>query len=169
MYDILLVFSWWSYFICRTCSLGCWSPRATSTPATSPLAAMLILSLIFWRRADSTCCVSRSAAHIFHCTEIKKTSHNSAMSSPTLYMNIWAITITLFFKIQRNLEAFSHSFLWGHFQLWLCYCSSICAAIETVHLFKVFQHSYFSAFLPFQLFKSSSLSLSSFSFRFMFS
>ena len=68
---ILLAFSWWSYFRCKTYTFGCRSPRVTSTPAALPKTAMLILSLGFWRRADSTCFVSRSAAVIFHSPEIK--------------------------------------------------------------------------------------------------
>ena len=34
-----------------------------------------------------------------------------------------------FSKITEGWEAFFHSFLWGHFHLRLCYCSSICAVI----------------------------------------
>ena len=115
---------------------------------------MLILSLHFWRRADSTCFVSHSAALIFHSTEIKKTSQSSALSPITQYINILAITIIFFSpRIAEVWQVFPHSFLWGHFQLWPCYCSSICAARGTVHIFKLLQLSYFSAFQPFQLFQ----------------
>ena len=68
------------------------------------------------------------------------------MSSVTQYINILPITFNFFKKSQDFGKHFSLSFLWTHFQLWLCYCSSI--------FFKLFQPSYFSAFLPFQLFKS---------------
>ena len=95
---------------------------------------MLILSLNFWRRADSARFVSRSGALIFHSTE--KTSQSSAMSSVTQYIHILLITITFLSRMAEVSEAFSHSFLWGHFHLWFCYCSSISAAREIVHLYK---------------------------------
>lgn len=38
------------------------------------------------------------------------------------------------------------SFLWGHFQLKLCYCSSICEARESVHLKKLYVPSYTTDF-----------------------
>ena len=78
---------------------------------------MLILSLNFWRRAGSTCFVSRSGAIIFHSTEIKKTSHSSAMSPVTHFRNILLISITFLSRIAGICEAFPHSFLWRHFQL----------------------------------------------------
>ena len=75
------------------------------------------------------------------------------MSPVTQYLNILAIITKFFSKMAGVCEAFSYSFLWGNLQLWLCDCSSICAARESVDLFKLFQPSYFSSFLPFQLFQ----------------
>ena len=113
---------------------------------------MLILGLNFWR-ADGTCFIFSSGVLIFHSTEITTTSQSSAMSPLTQYIHILPITILFFSKMAGVWEVFSHSFLWAHFQLWLCYCSSMCAARETVHLFKLFQPSYFSAYQPFHPFK----------------
>ena len=52
------------------------------------------------------------------------------MSPVKQFINMLAITITFLLKITGVWEAFSHSFLWGHFQLCLYYCSSTCAATE---------------------------------------
>ena len=84
----------------------------------------------------------------------KKTSQSSAMSPVTQYINVLAITIPFFSKKAGVWKAFSHSFLWRHFQLWFCYCSSICAARETIFTpFKslsallLFSFSAFSAYI----------------------
>ena len=76
---------------------------------------MLILSLGFWRRADSTCFVSRSATIIFHSPEIK---HDI-----TDFSNVSCYSIYKYFG--DNHDTFS----------------------ETVHLLKLFQPSYFLAFI----------------------
>ena len=92
-----------------------WPCPERSTPATPPKAAVLILSLNFWRRTNGTCFVSRSAALIFYSR------------------GVW--------------EVFSHSFLWGHFQFWLSYCSSIYAARKTaLSAILLVSFSAFSAF-----------------------
>ena len=64
------------------------------------------------------------------------------------------------------METFSHSFLWGHFHLWLCSCSTMCAAILSsfclqfstfsafFHLFELFLPSYSTPFWPFFTFLS---------------
>ena len=92
---------------------------------------MLILSLSFWRRAESTCW----CPHLSLSRSKKYTSQSSAMSPVSQYIHILATT-TVFSKMSGVWKAFSHLFLLGHFELWLFYCSSICAARETVHLFK---------------------------------
>ena len=97
-------------------------------------------------------CLSLLRPH-FSLRRNKKHITEFSMSPVTQYINILAITITFFSKMAGVWEVFSHSFLWGPCQLWLCYCSSICAARETVQPLKLFQPSYFPAFLPFQLFQ----------------
>ena len=74
-----------------------------------------------------------------------------------------AITITIFSKTTGVWQAFSHSFLSEHCHLWLCCCSSMCAAILSSfclhpftfsvfsHLFKLFRPSYSKAFPPFKV------------------
>ena len=124
---------------------------------------MLVFSLNFWRRADSSYFVSHSATLIFH-SKIKKTSRSSAMSPVNQYINILVITITFFPQIVWVLEVFSHSFLWGHFQLWLCYCSSICATRGTFHLCKLFQPITFQPFCFFSFWKKLVFSANSWPF-----
>lgn len=112
-----MAFSWCSYFRFRIYTFGCRSPRATSTPDSSPIShnyftiIYITLSLNFWRRGDSTSFLSHSGALIFHSAEIQKTSQNITMS--LININILAITITLFSKLALVWEMFSHSFLWG--------------------------------------------------------
>ena len=123
---------------------------------------MLILSLHFWRRADSTCFVSCSAFAPSFFTLQK--SDMTEFSNVSCYcINIFAITITPFSKLAGVWEVFSHSFLWRHFQIWFCYCSSMCSQrncsvikmfilLSSFSLFSFFRYSAFKTFQLFQTF-----------------
>ena len=126
---------------------------------------MLILSLDFRRRADTTCFVSCSSALIFHSTEIKKTSQSSALSPVNQYItiyNILAITITLF-KNRRSLGGIFPFILMGTFSAFALLLLQRMCSQRNCSPFKLFQPSYFSTvyfsafqtfiFLPFQLLK----------------
>ena len=90
---------------------------------------MFILSRNLWRRADGTWFVSRISALISHFPEIKMTWQSSAISPLSHHIDILAITITFFSKIAGVWEAFSHSFLWGHF---VSATSPACVSVECV-------------------------------------
>ena len=108
---------------------------------------MLILSLNFWRRADGI--------HFVSCPNFALYRNISGM---TAFSNVSC------YSTYKYLGDNHYTFFkkWGHFQLWLCSCSSICAAILSsfslklftfstfFHLFKLFLYS-FLAFLDIHL------------------
>ena len=90
---------------------------------------MLILSRNFWWRADGTCSLSRVCALISHFPEIKTRWPRSAISPLTHHIDVLTLTINVFSKIAGVWEAFSHSFLWGHF---VSATSPACVSVECV-------------------------------------
>ena len=121
------------------------------------------MSQNFWRGEDGTCFVSRSSAHIFHSTEIKKTSLSSAMSPVTQYINILTVTIHFF---QKSQEFRRHFPIHSYVDIVIFGSATAPAYVQQEKLFTFlssFSHLLsFSAFSPFSNIHLSAFSASSY-------